>query len=330
MFRLFRNNTFHAVSNRILTTQKLCIVVKRLYFTYCMLLKKNISILYFLKLIKWDVLAILLYASLVGALDHLLFFKDITIPLGLSALIGTLLSLLLAFRTSQSYERWWEARVIWGAIVNDSRTFIRQLLHFLPDDDRKAGYIKEFALRQSVWCYTLADSLRKLPLSGKVAAYFTQHAYESDNRPNFLLTKHVEHLAELGRHYQLNVNVQVQLDSSIVRLTDHMGKCERIKNTVFPRSYSVLIHFLIYVLMTVLPFGLDDNHPFVEAILATLVPVLFIAIERTAILMQDPFENRPTDTPMSTLSATIESNLMEMANTAANPQPPEAGDYYVM
>ncbi|MGY3214516.1 bestrophin family protein [Mucilaginibacter sp. HD30] len=295
-----------------------------------MLLKKNISISYFIKLIKWDVLAILLYASLVGALDHFLFFKDITIPLGLSALIGTLLSLLLAFRTSQSYERWWEARIVWGAIVNDSRTFIRQLVHFLPNDDKKAEYIKEFATRQSIWCYTLADSLRKMPLSGKVTEYFTQHAYESYNRPNFLLTKHAEHLAELDQHYQLNVNVQVQLDTSIAKLTDHMGKCERIKNTVFPRSYSVLIHFLIYVLMTVLPFGLDDNHPVVEAVLATVVPVLFIAIERTAILMQDPFENRPTDTPMTTLSATIERNLMEMANAEATPQQPEVGTYYIM
>ena len=295
-----------------------------------MLLKKNLSIPYFLNLIKWDVIAITLYASLVGALDHFSFFKDISIPLGLSALIGTLLSLLLAFRTSQSYERWWEARIIWGGIVNDSRTFIRQLLHFLPDDDKKAGYVKDFAVRQSVWCYTLADSLRKVPFSAKVADYFTEHAYESDNRPNLLLTKHTEQLIALGKHYQLNPNVQVQLDNSIAKLTDHMGKCERIKNTVFPRSYSVLIHFLIYVLMTVLPFGLDDNHPFVEAVLATLVPVLFIAIERTAILMQDPFENRPTDTPMSTLSATIERNLMEMANAEAKPQAAEAGDYYVM
>ncbi len=295
-----------------------------------MLLKKNISITYFLNLIKWDVLAILIYSSLVGVLDHFLFFKDISIPLSVSALAATLLSLLLAFRTSQSYERWWEARVIWGAIVNDSRTFIRQLLHFLPNDEKKNGYVEEFAVRQSVWCYTLADSLRRVPFSDKVAGYFAQRGYESDNRPNFLLTKHVERLSELSEEYQLNVNAQVQLDSSVARLTDHMGKCERIKNTVFPRSYSVLIHFLIYVLMTILPFGLDDNHPVVEAVLATLIPVLFIAIERTAIIMQDPFENRPTDTPMTTLSATIEKNLMEMAHVKAQPVQPEAGTYYIM
>lgn len=295
-----------------------------------MLLKKKISITYFLNLIKWDLLAIFIYASAVSALDNFSFFNGIAIPLGIPTLVATILSLLLAFRTSQSYERWWEARVIWGAIVNDSRTFIRQLVHFLPDDDKKANYIKEFAIRQSVWCYTLADSLRRVPFSDKVKNYFAEHEYESDNRPNFLLTKHVERLADLNAQYQLNINAQVQLDSSIARLTDHMGKCERIKNTVFPRSYSVLIHFLIYVLMTILPFGLDDNHPVVEAVLATLIPVLFIAIERTAIIMQDPFENRPTDTPMTTLSATIERNLMEMAHSETGPQPVAAGAYYIM
>lgn len=295
-----------------------------------MLLKKNISVLYFINLIKWDVIAILIYSSLVGVLDHFQFFKNISIPLGVSSLAGTLLSLLLAFRTAQSYERWWEARVIWGAIVNDSRTLIRQLVHFLPNDAVKAEYVKEFAIRHSVWCYTLTDSLRRLPFSEKVTKYFAEHGYESENRPNFLLSRHVERLADIAAHYHLNVNAQVQLDSTIARLTDHMGKCERIKNTVFPRSYSVLIHFLIYVLMTILPFGLDDNHPIVEAVLATLVPVLFIAIERTAIIMQDPFENNPTDTPMTTISGTIERNLMEMAHTEAHTQPAEVGTYYIM
>jgi putative membrane protein len=295
-----------------------------------MLLKKNISISYFLNLIKWDVLAILLYAGVIGALDDFSFFKNFTIPLSVSTLAATLLSLLLAFRTAQSYERWWEARKTWGGIVNDSRTLIRQLIHFLPNDDKKPDYIKEFAIRQSVWCYTLADSLRRVPFSDKVQRYFAGHGYESDNRPNFLLTKHVERLAHLGGHYGLNPNVQVQLDSTIVSLTDNMGKCERIKNTIFPRSYSVLIRVFIYILMTIIPFGLNDNHPIIEAVLSTLVPGLFIAIERTAIIMQDPFENNPADTPMTTLSATVERNLMEMANEKVEPQPVARETYYIM
>jgi len=295
-----------------------------------MLLSKQISIIYFLRLIKWDVMAIFLYACLVGALDYLSFFKTLSIPLSVSAMVGTLLSLLLAFRTSQSYERWWEARVIWGAIVNDSRTLIRQLIQFLPKDEQKQTFIKDFAVRQSVWCYALAESLRKCPSSQKVEQYVAKLDKDSDNRPNLLLTKHAEQLDELSQNYQLNANKQVQLDNTLQRLTDSMGKCERIKNTVFPRSYSVLIHFLIYVLTTIFPFGLDDHHWAIEICMATIVPVLFIAIERTAILMQDPFENKPTDTPMTALSNTIERNLMEMAEMPIPEKSPAPTTFYLM
>lgn len=296
-----------------------------------MLLKKHISVNYFLKLIKWDVLAIFIYSCLVGTLDRISLFKDLTIPLSVSTLIGTLLSLLLAFRTAQSYERWWEARIIWGAIVNDSRTLIRQLIMFLPTDKQKQTYIKTFAERQAIWCFTLSENLRKVPFSDKVNNFFNELGQDGDNRPNIILTKHTEALAEISDVYQLDPNKQVALDATITRLTDAMGKCERIKNTVFPRSYSVLIHFLIYVFMTVLPFGLEDNHWLIEIAVATMVPVLFIAIERTTILMQDPFENKPTDTPMTTISTTIENNLLEMAGLPTKPvKSAQPDDYYIM
>ena len=295
-----------------------------------MLLKKQISVIYFIKLIKWDVIAIFLFASLVGALDHFSFFKDISIPLGISALVGTLLSLLLAFRVAQSYERWWEARIIWGAIVNDSRTLIRQLILFLPASESKQGHILNFVERQALWCLTLSEHLRRVPFSERVDNYFSAIGQDNDNRPNLILTKHTEELVEISETYQLNANKVVQLDATITRLTDAMGKCERIKNTVFPRAYSVLIHFLIYVFMTILPFGLDDNYWVIEIILTTLVPVLFIAIERTAILMQDPFENEPTDTPMTTISRTIENNLHDMTGEPKPILPPLPDTYFVM
>jgi putative membrane protein len=295
-----------------------------------MLLARGISITYFLKLIKWDVFAIFLYACLVGALDYLTFFKDLTIPLAISGMVGTLLSLLLAFRIAQSYERWWEARIIWGAIVNDSRTLIRQLILFIPTDKEKQSHLKNFATRQAVWCFALAEGLRKTPPSKKVNEYISELGSDSLNRPNLLLTEHSEKLVSLSEQYNLNANKQVQLDSTIQRLTDSMGKCERIKNTVFPRAYSILIHFLIYVLTTIFPFGLDDHHWAIEIFLATMIPVLFIAIERTAILMQDPFENKPTDTPMTTLSENIERNLAEMVNMPVPAQENKPSTYFMM
>lgn len=295
-----------------------------------MLLNGRISILYFIRLIRFDVMVIFLYAIIAGTLGNYSIFKNIVIPLSVTAMVGTLVSLLLAFKTSQSYERWWEARIVWGAIVNDSRTFIRELLQFLPAGEEKREIITRMAKRQAIWCYSLADSLRKVPFSEKVQTYLAEHKIESSNIPNRLLTEHSTEIAALSAKFNLNANVQIQLDTTLARLTESMGRCERIKNTIFPKSYSLLIHFLIYVFLTIFPFGLDDFNRLTDILITIFIPILFIAIEQTAIVLQDPFENKPTDTPMTTLSATIEKNLLEMAGVECPNQPEASYGYYIM
>lgn len=109
-----------------------------------------------------------------------------------------------------------------------------------------------------------------------------------------------------------------------------MGKCERIKNTVFPRSYTVLIQFIIYTFITIFPFGLSEVGEITEAILSILIPLLFVAIEKTALVMQDPFENRPTDTPMTNLAQVIERSLNDALGEEAPVQDSASGSYYVM
>ena len=295
-----------------------------------MLIKKRISILYFLRTVRWDVLAIICYALLAGTFDHYGILSQVSIPLALTSFVGTILSLLLAFRTSQSYERWWEARVVWGAIVNDSRTLVRQVKLFMPKTAEGLTVAKDFARRQSVWCFALGESLRKLDHSSKVSTYFDQAGIDTANKPNMILNHHADALAAATEQFTLDPNKEVQIDATLARLCDSMGKCERIKNTVFPRAYSVLIHFLIYVLMTILPFGLEDQSKLVEISLTIAIPLLFIAIEQTAILMQDPFENRPTDTPMTQLSKTIENTLMEIVGEPAVNKIEPPVSYYIM
>ena len=93
-----------------------------------MLLNKKISISYFVKQVKWQIFFVVTFALTIGFL-HLT--PVLAIPFSILALLGTIVSILLAFRTSQSYERWWEARIVWGAIVNDSRILTTQLNQFL-------------------------------------------------------------------------------------------------------------------------------------------------------------------------------------------------------
>ena len=292
-----------------------------------MLLNKKISIWYFIREIRSEILFILIFAISIGLLDLLPIFRTISLPLNIPALLGTAVSLLLAFRTSQSYERWWEARTIWGAIVNDSRTFIRLIMQFLPYRDPS---IKEFAERQIIWTCALGESLRKLPFSGKVQKYLDAHDIKAFNIPNALLDEHSMQLKDVIASRQLTDFQQKQLNDIMTRLCDSMGKCERLKNTVFPRSYSILVHVLIYVFAVILPFGLDDSQLIVEIVITFLIPVMFIAIEKTSIIMQDPFENRPVDTPMTSIAETIEINLRQMIGEQNVPQKRINDLYYEM
>ncbi len=89
-----------------------------------MLLNRPIPFTFLLGKIKYETLAVFVFANLMFTLRHYVGLEFLSIPLAIPALMGTCISLLLAFRTNQSYERWWEARVVWGGIVNDSRTLV--------------------------------------------------------------------------------------------------------------------------------------------------------------------------------------------------------------
>lgn len=292
-----------------------------------MLLNKKISVWYFIREIKSQILFIGIFAVVIGLLDMLPWFRKISLPLNIPALLGTAVSLLLAFRTSQSYERWWEARTVWGAIVNDSRTLVRLVSQFLPEGDKN---IRAIAERQIIWTYALGESLRKLPFSDKVQKYLDENKISAVNIPNALLDAHSKQFKEITASKGLTDFQQMQLNDMVTRLCDSMGKCERLKNTVFPRSYSVLVHILIYVFAAILPFGLDDSQLTIEIMVTFLVPIVFIMIEKTSIIMQDPFENGPVDTPMTSLAQTIEINIRQMIGEQNVPLKKENTSYYEM
>lgn len=292
-----------------------------------MLLNKKISIWYFIDQIKSQILLIVILAVGIGLLDLHPIFKKISIPLSIPAILGTAVSLLLAFRTAQSYERWWEARTVWGAIVNDSRSLIRLIIQFIPQD---SADVKIFAERQIVWVYALGEALRKQPFSGKVGECLNMHQINAVNIPNAILDEHSYHLRQIAEKGLVSDFKEVQLNEVLMRLCDRMGKCERLKNTIFPRAYSILLHTLIYVFAFILPFGLEDSQLTLEIITTITIPLLFIAIEKTAIIMQDPFENTPVDTPMTSIAQTIEINILQMIKENDIPVKKENNTYFEM
>jgi putative membrane protein len=290
-----------------------------------MLLKKKIPMKYVLGKIKFELALVILYAITFEIIHHFYHAFSINIPIAVPTILGTIISLLLAFKSNQAYDRWWEARTVWGAIVNDSRSLIRQIIAFYKDPDFSVAandFKERFAKRQAAWCYALAQSLRgkdpikpiKTLLTEEEMRFVSNHKHV----PNAILMLHAKDLKKAKEQGKLDSYQQVEIDNTLTRLCDSMGKCERIKNTIFPTTYSMYIRFTLCLFVILLPFGLTDYLGWLQIpVVATIGAACFL-IEKMAIQLQDPFENRPTDTPMISISNNIENNLMQMVNEYRN------------
>lgn len=278
-------------------------------------------------------LPIAAYVLFVSLLDLQYHLEEYNFPIAIVTVLGTVIGLVLAFRTNSSYSRWWEARIIWGSIVNDSRTWTRQLLEFSDienDQDELSATIRRMSLRQAAWCYALSRNLRgqdpTKDLSGLAGDGEMESFRSSQNIPNEILLRQARELRALSSGGHIELYQFVELERTLTRLTNSMGGCERIKNTPFPQTYSRMVHGLIYLFALFLPFGLFSV-PSVGLVLTALsLSFGFLLIEKVAIYLQDPFSNRPSDTPMLALSRTIEINIKQMLGDTTVPNKLEPVD----
>jgi putative membrane protein len=246
---------------------------------------------------------------------------SIAISMSVPTMLGTALSILLGFRTNAAYDRWWEARKIWGAIVNDSRTLARQALTLIRDKSVAVDMIH----RQIAWNYVLGDKLRDLDPFTHAATMLrgaeTAELRKTANPANAMLHTQGERLREAREAGALNEIVSLELEDSLQRLTDHMGMCERIKTTIFPTQYSFFLTRVWWLLLLLLPFGLVKHLGWSSVVVSFLVAEVFLLVELVARFLQDPFANRSTDTPVTAIARTIEINLRQMLD---EPELPDA------
>ncbi|WP_375434703.1 bestrophin family protein [uncultured Hymenobacter sp.] len=303
-----------------------------------MLTEKRIPFKYIFKQIRFDIARVFLFSVLFQLLEW--FFAEYLplVPGLLPTILGSAISLILAFKINQSYDRWWEARKVWGAIVNDSRSLVLQLKGFLEDDllgyDAVQEAIRRIGHRQIAWCYSLGQSLRgQNPLANLekyVSANELSYLRKHNNKPLALLALHTEDLKILRRQQALDSYEHIQLDNTLVRLCDSMGKAERINSTVFPVTYRIFIHFFIYLFLIVLSLALVETIGLLELPILLIFASSFFLLEKTATYLQDPFRNRPTDTPVSAIARTVEINLKQLLDEKEIPSPMAPEAFYLM
>ena len=275
------------------------------------------------------------YAVLIAIMYNSFHFTRISIPIAVPTILGTVISLLLAFKSNQAYDRWWEARTLWGAIVNDTRSLTRQLLTFVDTpyaEGEQKAFCERVAKRQVAWCHSLSRHLRKEdPLQGLerlISAEDIEHVKHYANIPLGLLELQGADLRSAYKLGWITEYQQVAMDETLTRFSNEMGGCERIKNTVFPATYSVYIHLSVLLFVLLLPFGLIEFFGVVEVPLVIAIASSFFLIENMAIHLQDPFENKPTDTPTTTISRNIERDIKQMLKENYKQEEPAVGASY--
>lgn len=297
-----------------------------------MLLNNGVPLWYIIRKIRVELLVVTLIGIVVYYASHVFRNEIPPMPIAIPAFLGTAISVILSFNLNQSYDRWWEARKIWGSIVNDSRNLVLQLQAFLQSGNEKA--IKTIAFRQIAWCFALGRSLRELDPTQNLEEFLDKKELEQvqmhRNKPLAILQSTVKDLADLKLNEQIDVFSSMQINTTVVNLTDAMGMAERIKSTVFPATYRLFLHGFIYLFTITLSISLSDIASYFEIPLLVLISSAFFLLEKTATHLQDPFSNKPTDTAMTAIAKNIEVNIKQLLDPGTQVTTQQPKDFYLL
>jgi putative membrane protein len=254
----------------------------------------------------------LIYISLLAALiimllhllskDHQDLLSDYTKELtAIYSLIGFVMSLLLLFRTNGAYDRWWEGRKLWGAIVNDCRSGVLKITTRISNEEDK----KEFARLFSLFIYNAKNNLR----ANKNNVVFQKYEDPSkDNSPvQVMKLIHIK-LRELEKQGELSQGDLIQIDVNLNGLIASLGGCQRIKNTPIPFSYSIFIKKFIFIYVITLPI-VFFHFDYWAVLITAFVFYALVSMEVLAEEIEDPFGTDANDLPLDQICQTIKQDL---------------------
>ncbi|MFL9978726.1 bestrophin family protein [Paraburkholderia graminis] len=269
----------------------------------------------------------------VAAHDHLL---PISLNLNTTApfsLVGIALAVFLGFRNNASYDRWWEARKLWGQLLNDARSLIRQALTLrttpLPKEDAA-----EFCAALGALPHALRHQLRKSDPREDLAARLPPALFErvmaSRYQPATLMLVLGEWVRRQAQKGSIDPMAVLAFDRNLNGLSDVIGGCERIASTPLPFAYSVMIHRTVYFFCASLPFGLVDSIGIFTPVFAVFVAYTFMAHEAIASQIEEPFGTDDNDLALHTMSLTIEDALRDLRGEPAVALPNLQADSYAL
>lgn len=304
-----------------------------------------------------DIYRLLLLATIPTALYQLAGCKWLAIPWVPIAMIGTAAAFIIGFKNTQTYNRLWEARQIWGGIVNTSRSWAIMVKHFTgsPKTDREIH--SELIYRHLAWLTALRYQLREarpweninkpynieyrrfysipehqIPFETALKPYLSesdfQYVWLKKNRATQLISLQSARIRQLKDEGLIDPLNFVEMENQLVTLYDLQGRCERIKNFPYPRQFASINLYFIRLFTFVVPFGLlqefnklGEHMVWLNIPFSVIVNWVFNTMEKIGEATENPFEGGANDVPISTLCRTIEIDLREMLDEKDIPPP---------
>ena len=231
-------------------------------------------------------------------------------------LIGLALGIFLGFRNNTSYDRFWEGRKLWGAVVNNTRSLARQTLTMVrSSDDDVTAFRAENVRRVIAYAHALRMHLRDERNFDELQSLLDADewaALEAEvNPPIAILQRLGDRFAEAHVRGWIHPMHWPVLEGSLTALTDVQGGCERIKATPIPFIYNILMHRIVAVYCFALPFGLVESVGMFTPVVVALVSYAFFGLDAVGDEIEDPFGLHPNDLPLSTITRMIEVNLRQ-------------------
>lgn len=275
--------------------------------------------------IWWRTLTVTAISVVVTILYEKVTYFHYSITATPFTLVGLPLGIFLGFRNNTAYDRFWEGRKLWGSLVNTSRSLTRQSLTMLelqPEavrDPQCHEEIRAFEVKVVHMVIAYVHALRH-HLRGTSPFEAIKHIIDEDevkrlegmdNVPYAILQRLGEYFVEARNKYWIHVFHVPTIEASLTSLTDIQGACERIKSTPIPFSYTVLMHRIVAVYCSLLPFGLMDSIQWVTPFVVLAISYCFFGLDAIGDELEDPFGMDVNDLPLKAISRTIERNLRE-------------------
>jgi putative membrane protein len=311
-----------------------------------MIVKRNFDPLKVIQYVRTELLVSVLMSVAVFVL-HKQDIIAISFPFSVATILGSALAIFIAFRNNSSYSRWWEARTLWGGIINSSRVLARLIITFTDSHAHQQHYDKvkselfkkEMIYKVIAWVHALRLHLRRLDNWHDLQPFLSEQEFaelqKSQNKPNFI------HLISGKKIYEAMANGTLagfdsfQMEGQLLALANSQGGCERIKNTPLLRQYDFFTRVFLYTFILLLPFSLIGdftkmNIDYLMIPVSVVISFVFAIIGKVGEVNEDPFENRITDVPLTAMCNTIERDLREMLGETDLPQKlePENGFLY--